>query len=474
MNQSSRPEASTLSKSVSNDQHRHARQDLINGLSSKIDVLFPLMDEVLKYAQIKQGLYIVMMIFTCFQTISASFWPQFNQKIISETSVQGKIVLWMIRICMYTSFSGFNTNSNIIRLTMFAACAILYLSIICYEIIFFRKNRRFVRWTLYVARFSLDFIPLTMLIPCGNFLGISIQNALYTKSALSFGVSIITFIEYSIFVGGHYVMSLIISATSYLPNAPNVCWNGKFNFLLLFGISFSVLIAWFITFFAYWMKYVFLGSKICFNIFCFYKCVFLPFLRVDINSTVAALIIAITCLDAIEIFAISGLKINFAIHLIVLLVSLVVGKVVTMFMFKKIIANVMKKLSDKSLENVVATDQADFCEYSSDQFMYLQDPIKRQHFFNDNLHKSKLKALLYLRVGIAHACPLFIDWSLIKFLSEFHKSSSMYASILQRLSFFPCESRLLNYYFYLASTQIHLTIDERFCLFQVHRVKGFR
>jgi hypothetical protein len=104
----------------------------------------------------------------------------------------------------------------------------------------------------------------------------------------------------------------------------------------------------------------------------------------------------------------------------------------------------------------------------------LQDKKKYAYFCQFGIHKSFNQAVKYLAVGIAEHCDLFLDMSLIQFIADAHHTVDCFSLITQLLSYFPQESRLLNYFFNQTLTFPSINFNPRFLLFQVYQVKSLR
>ncbi|OHT14623.1 Adenylate and Guanylate cyclase catalytic domain containing protein [Tritrichomonas foetus] len=75
--QSTKPTASTLSQSLSMSvQTATYRQDLFSGKTSVLDIVFPMIDEMMRVTRIPNILYYILLIYYFIQVISISFWVQ--------------------------------------------------------------------------------------------------------------------------------------------------------------------------------------------------------------------------------------------------------------------------------------------------------------------------------------------------------------------------------------------------------------
>jgi hypothetical protein len=122
-----------------------------------------------------------------------------------------------------------------------------------------------------------------------------------------------------------------------------------------------------------------------------------------------------------------------------------------------------KDLSSESYEQF-EFDESLQTSTQSNQLL-LKDKRKSAYFCHLGIDKSFNQAVKYLAVGIAEHCDLFLDMSLVRFIADHYHTVSCFSLITQLLSYFPHESRLLNFFFVQNFTFPNLDIDQRFLLF---------
>ncbi|OHT14492.1 Adenylate and Guanylate cyclase catalytic domain containing protein [Tritrichomonas foetus] len=465
-------ESSTLSKSQTSLAGQQQKKDLIEGKTSIIDLIFPMCDEMLKSTYIPKFLYYILFLFITIEIVSVSFWIQLPNFTDTE-SLAGSILkyFWMISF-----FSNLEINQSELttRFVITTIITIIYFSILIIQGLIYHNQRRFIKWTLFLTRFFIEFIPIICLCPLGNFIGQNIYVMIRERATYSIIYFVFNLIYLCCFLFAHYLMSYLFAASTYISTAPTACWSGTFHFIYIVGVSLFPLFAYILQSFANWMNDVLIVIKIAFNFFIMWNTTFLPFVNYHTNTIIASLFTALVPLDIMALIHYNGVVIathwKFLAFIVVFAGSFGIWRLLTNFIVRK----VKKNLSRSALEGVEPSEEADPPAATSRDYLVLTDVVERQHYLNLQLHKSELKAELYLRIGISTQCSLFLDWSLMKFIAEYHNNNRMLSLITQYLSYFPCEIRLLNYFFFTVMSKPNLRVDQRFMIYQVHHVKGLR
>ena len=466
-------EASTLSKSQSSVSSSAQRKELLEGTSSFIDLLFPMANELLKTTFIPKFLYYILFLILTIQIVSVSFWIQVPD-LKDTTSTAGSILKYFWMISFFSNLEETQAQLTT-RFVITTVITIVYFVILIVQSLMYMKNRRFTKWLLYLSRFFIEFIPIICLVPLGNFIGENLHVLIQSHPTYSIIYFVFNLIYLCCFLFAHYIMSYLFACSSYISTAPIAWWGGPFYFIFMVGISLFPLVMYILLSFTDWMITILLIIKLFFNTYICWRTTFLPFVHYHTNTYVASLFTSLFPLDILAIIDYNGIEI--ATHwkilawFVVFVVSFIIWRLVTNAIHKKVKYN----LSLEALEGIEPTEFAGAPTVASkDQYIFLSDPVKRQHFLNLKLNNSKLKAELYMRIGIANQSALFLDWSLAKFLAEFQNSNYMIALITQFISYFPCESRLLNYFFFNITSRQNLRVEQRFLIYQVHRIKGLR
>ena len=465
-------EASTLSRSTSQVIDAAQRKEIINGKVSLIDRLFPLSDEILKSTKIPEGLFLLLCMFVSLQMLCVSYWSQFPDYFDYSKGFDG-VLKYFFMITFFCDLSDSNTSLSI-RFGITTAFTVICFGMLIFQLASFAKTRRFVKWTLYITRFLFEFVPIACMIPLGNFVGQSLHVILNTGSTISIVYFVMGIIYLGLFMFAHYLQSFLWARSTYITNSPVSCWSGFVNFIFPVGVGFSALLAWVVQAFTSWMMVVLLVGRVLFDIFICYQSTFLPFIQYNTNTLLATLFTAQMALNVLGVIKF-WVKFDAMYCVIVMAVAIIIGAIAWSRVTAAILKKVKSRLHPSALEGIEATSDAMPNNQGGDQYMVLQDPQKRQLYLDCGIHRSAKRAELYLRIGLTNCCPLFYDWSLAKFVSEYYSNDAdLICLITQYLSYFPCESRLLNYFFILSVQKSGLKVGDRFMLYQVHRVKGLR
>lgn len=472
MQQGAKVEASTLSRSTSQVVDAAQRKDIINGRVSIIDRLFPLSDEILKSTSIPQAIFLLVCLYACIELIVVSYWCQFPGYYDYDQGIDGvlKIFFQMTYFCDLTG----STTSLTIRFAITTAFTVLCFGMLTFQQLTYAKTRRFVKWTLYVTRALFEFVPILCLVPLGNFVGQSFNVLLETKSTLSIVYFVMGIIYFILFIFAQYLQTYLWSRSTYITNSPTSCWDGFVMFIFPVAGGFFSMLAWVVQAFTDWMSVVLIAFKVLFDLYLCYESTYLPFVQYHTNTLLATLYTTQFGLDIIGIVK-YFVQVDPLYSIIVMFILIIGSAIVWMFVTKAIVKKVKSRLDLSALEDVEATSDAMPVTQGGDQYIALQDAQRRQLFLNCKIQSSAKRAELYMRIGLTNCCPLFYDWSLAKFISEFYaNNTALICRITQFLSYFPCESRLLNYFFILSVQKTGLKVGDRFMLYQVHRVKGLR
>ena len=105
----------------------------------------------------------------------------------------------------------------------------------------------------------------------------------------------------------------------------------------------------------------------------------------------------------------------------------------------------------------------------------MQEQDYLESFKSLGIANNKNKVLKFLHVCLLSIAKPILDCSLLKFMiSNYSDNVQVLCSILQVLSFFPTQTRLVNHVLSLIIKKKNLTFAQRFLIFQAHRVKVMR
>ncbi|OHS99460.1 Adenylate and Guanylate cyclase catalytic domain containing protein [Tritrichomonas foetus] len=478
MNAASRPqmkvESSTLSKSVSisNTGEGLQRSAIISGKYAILDRSFPLFDEIMKTTTIPSLLYFFLILFHQLQSAVTSIWPGIDMH--QYDGLDGKIMKTLVQIAYFTDLSQ-DATIQLVGFLVMTGVLICLLAMLAYQAIHYVQDRRFVRWTLYPTRFFLEFVPLILICPLSLYVG-SLFKAIISEPTTTAIVFFAFGIFYSIillFI--QVVFSYIFSSTSYISTAPTSSWDGSYYISItvpqfIWNIGCCV-----ISIFANYYTIIFICFKIIFTVFMVYRAFFFPLVHIKITSACTAAFIGGSGLDIIAILRLLGLEIRYYIDFITFFSLMILSTVIMEIILKRTMIKAKKNLSENILYKIeVDEDELAAMQPNSSKMTTCQDSKKRYLFSQLKIDRYQAYAKFYLRVGLAEHCDFLLDWSLIKYIIEFHDSASILCFITQVISYFPSETRLLNSFFLKAIIRPDLSFYQRFLLYQVHQIKGLR
>jgi hypothetical protein len=196
-------EGSQLSRSaVSNGSHNRL-QLIATARPSIVDAVFPLTDEMLKFTRLPPILYFILTIILCIEISCCSFWIQFPGYMDFSTRF-GSILKPFFQFTFFADLSGLEMSITI-RFVITTAFTVVYFGMLILQGLIYAQQRRFIRWTIYVTRFFIEFIPMICLFPLGNYIGETFQWMCQSLSALSIVYFALNMIYLACFIFAHYL-----------------------------------------------------------------------------------------------------------------------------------------------------------------------------------------------------------------------------------------------------------------------------
>ena len=452
------------------------RKQIINGEYAKVDKIFPVMDEMLKYAEVPDFLDILLVVYLFIQLIAISLWPAFSFDSLTD-AWDDQVKLWILKIAFMSEMNRDETKmlTSLIVQTVLIAVLII---IMAYEMGTFYSTKKLIKGTLTIAKIAFDLIPILCLLPAADWAGVAIKYGIRLKQSIYYVHAVVAIIYWLIFIGFHYISSTFMANSPYLSKSPTACWLGSFRFFFMLIASVILFVSYLLDFFQKYYSVILIVFKLLYNTYMTYQVNFFPFSHLYMNEVFGSMFAASSFLDILEIVSILSSRLRPWICVLVFLIAFAIGYPILRYALQKRIKKIVKNLSLSALETVPQEEEeanGDNLHVNGHVATYsLADDIRRKHFIRLGLDRSEAKCSMYIRVGVAHCCPLFIDWSLIKFAGEYHRTAAMLSCITQFLAFFPCETRLLSCFFNIAITQLDLSYAQRFLMYQVNIIKGLR
>lgn len=455
------------STSGTNDQ----RHKIVSGEFSVLDKVFPLLDEMLKTGKVPSILESILFVHIYFQIFAFSLWPAFTFLKLTDR-LDDTIGMWIYRIAFISEVS-LKHSSIIGSLIFFSILILIFLVSFGIELFVFFKTRRFNKPLLHVARTCFDVIPMLILLPISEWTGICLKYSIKMKTTFYIVCCVIAFIYLIIVMFAHHVQSYFTASLPYIPTSNIACWSGYYHFMFLAIPSVILIVSFIADFFPKYFMLLLMFFKILYNIYMVYNLFFFPFSHLKMNDMFAALFMAVNVLDVIKMLDLFNFSIHFWILLVASISSFVVCLIISKIIFYYRIKLICSNLTFEAVDKVEAdgTYQPHLRQDLSGNAV--QDEKIRILFHRIGLDKSENRCEMYFRIGLANRCPLFLNWALVKYASEYHRTAHMSTIITQMLSFYPCEARLLSSYFNTACTY-PLNFTQRFLMFQINIIKQLR
>ncbi|OHS94912.1 Adenylate and Guanylate cyclase catalytic domain containing protein [Tritrichomonas foetus] len=457
------PPSSVMSKSTSSNDRM--RFDIIKASSTKLDAIFPLLDEILKYVSIPDTIsYIIIFIEVC-QLYSMVVWNAFYYIAAFADTPLGKFYN------LFTSIALFMPDREYtITFTTIAVLFILSLLFFVIQAISFSKSRRFVRWTLYVGKIILEFIPRCFLMPLASLLGrlflIITGDESSPKYVAFFVISCIFYISMIIVL---YVIDSFMAISPYLSSSPIASLNSTIHFTITSASSVFILLSYVFQLYGSWLDTLLVILHVIFQVYIIFRLFYAPFTRIKMNSFLCSILTADIICDFLMIYEVNGKALSYTPYFVVQVASLVVFNIV----YGLIMTNMAKKARHNLFYKTMIGDDLEGKEGPPSSMV--NDEMRKQWYADLKIDKFMLNCFYYLHIGLLNHSDLFIDFSLIKFAAEvYDNNKDLVCFIIQILTLFPSESRLMNFFFSIAIQKSGLTFAQRFLLYEVHKIISVR
>jgi hypothetical protein len=347
-------EPSTLTRSQSNTGSAQ-RKDLILGKSSVLDAVFPLIDEMLKFARLPSFFYPLLDVILVTQIACCSFWVQFPGYVEFDT-IGGKILRPILFFTFFSDLSR-STTSFTIRFVITTLVVVLYFGMLILQALIFNQQRRFIRWTLYLTRFFIEFLPVICVFPLGNFIGETFHWMCESMSSMAIIYFAFNLIYLGCFLFAHYLESYLFASSVYISNATTSCWDAFFHFHFIIGAALFPVMAYIVMQFADWLRVVLIILKMAFNVLICYETTFLPFIHFHTNTLAAALYTAMIVSDFIALLR-YFMTIGMNYQLIALVGTFLVSALIWRRVSNSSVDRVNHNLSRSTIEGIEVTPAA--------------------------------------------------------------------------------------------------------------------
>lgn len=443
---------SQISRSTSEAVNTGFRRKLALGQVSKLDFVFPLMDNICQHTSLSSLISTLVVLFFYCQLLLTSLWPVTvyweNEGIEAADEMSYvRTVFWFTKRQADTQYLMIGT------IVVCLICAICYGWLI-FVLANYKRTHRFEKWGLYPARWAIEIISPIMFHPSAALAGAAIVRLSIGDSLVNWAfvvLDLVAMIGFMVLFLAGFSMncnSAFLNVTYYSMYEPGG--------LIILAVASAVLLVltYILTRFSDWVTVI---VQLVHTAFCvIVMTMFWRFPFHKLSSSVVGCAVCATCiLQNITMIIFNFLRGVPVYVVFILLAVYLVGSFVVFY-------PVLLKRARKIVSDMMYPEEG------------MSEEDKVQHFMSLGLGNNEAKALMYLRMGFATIGDFFIDWSFMKFVAQTYPSNNAICRCIQILAFFPGESRQLNAYFFNATAKRNLSFAQRFLIYQVYRIKTLR
>jgi len=435
-----------------------------NGDSFISDSAFPLFDIVSKKIFLPKVLYLIFFVYLCLQIIFTSVWPVRNGFISSKN--QNVFDSWEKLVFIFTK-SDYQRNSTSTFL-FFAVFHGFVICVITFQIVYFHNTRKLISWTLYPTRFLMEIVPLGLFhllsnVICHSYdIIVSGSNKVHNTYMILYSV---------LFIGDAILFKLtgnIVLSSAYLDDHVLCSYNFDPLFYLVISNSLFHFAERVFSTYDEWIDIVLVICHIAFSYYFLLDIINMVFL-----STLSTVLLGGTISTAIALdFSRIGSSYFHLDNPIVYPLFIVISFVCSIILIKIILSLKVNRTSkllayNGFLNNSSADNKNNIVSNLSEE-----EKNSRLSLIIDGTSESNIKLLLH--IGFSHACDMFLDFSLIKYISQNSNDKNILLMIIRILAYFPTESRLLNSLIHISQKRRDLSQSDRFLLYQIKKIKILR
>lgn len=453
----------SLSKSVVENNHYGMRHLLIYGKYAKVDIFFPLFDQMVQLCKIPTVLSAIFHAFYILQLLSTSFWlrsrswhdyPDANS---NPLSIISSIFLF---INSPPSYSGL--------LTVFILNLLFFVfSFICFfvQVFFYLQNLRFFVWALYISKFIIECLSSIFTITSAASFGASLYFYIDTRNDFYCAFIIFSLIFliyfYLVFMYGNS----IIFNSSCITYTSISAFTIKIPLTILTLNCISIIFEYlFYPFPIYTILIIQIIHMIIFG-FIYYKIFMtLPYHHKTTNIIHSSVVLSQIVIDFLIFIKFLTFDGQVILTIILAIAIAIICLIINFFLLTRRYNSI--ELQQRCVFDKYDTEDNYAVSIPESEFISLYDQL--------GLNQSNSLALTYFHVGFTQMSPSFLNWSLSRYLIQNYKSTSSLCSVMQIVSFFPSESRQLNYLFAIVTARNDLSYVNRFLIYQIYRIKTLR
>ncbi|OHT00939.1 hypothetical protein TRFO_32191 [Tritrichomonas foetus] len=414
--------------------------------------IFPLFSEITRIALIPPIFYGLLGIIQFLQTVTALMYI-------------GNDAIWRDKLPEDLKFLSYFNNFGISYFDDFESSWPLYVIIIGFfaiEMVFtifillwYRKKRSFIKFTLYVANFLYGIFTPIFLIPACGLAGYAGWEISKSSSISSIGYFLISFLPALVFIYIIHLNSHFSSTAVFISRSIIATWDGKIIVSISGFIGLASFLSPILNAFPGWLCLVGILISVCGISYQLYLLHYLPFINFYINAGFQALLcygIFFLFMTVAHYFVDLNINIMFLVPFGVLLIALVTFSIINIKRKDKILS----KLSNDNFDTLI--DENEKRAY-----------LDTQNFGNDN------NALLYMRFGIVYMKRMCVDFTFMKYLIDTRPNKKIIFSIIQMAAMFPAQNQLLSKIItIITKSNMTYNLFEKFLIYQVKKVHVIR
>ena len=446
-------ESSCLSRSSVDQGDFNARKMIMDGKTSVLDRLFPFYDHFHQSSGLPILIHYLGLIIFIIQFYTASFFVS-GVESFPKTLGVGKVIHLIIDVVQINTYDDFGTDIIVPFIIFTVLFVLIFLFLVAENAVFYVK-RRFYNWTFFFAHIFLEFLNLIILVPVSHYCGDLFVNCWNKPETAQIVYLVFSCIYWAVLMFLYSITSQLYCSTAFIQENPLAAFRRRPVALITLSAPIFGFLTVFLDLLADWACLVLVIFHLALMCYICYELVWEPFIAIYINSIFFGVCVACGFSDFLVIIcyfteAVRGWP--------VLIVSLVLG------IAGGITFHFVEKNEIKKMKKILT--------YQSDNQM--TDEEKTTLYEENHFHRKEHLFFFALRVGIAEAPDLFVDWSLIKYAYIVHDSNSIACLCILFLVFFPGESRLLNNLFSNIIRRHHLQYSQRFLLYQINKIRSLR
>lgn len=407
------------------------------------NMVFPLYDQISIHTSIHPIISIIVLIFVTLQVLYTSMWRVDG----TSNDIFNKMAMFIL----------FRAKTRYYQFLVWFILIVIFLVYPLIQVILFKKYRKFFTRALYPVRFLTEDFPLIMMHPISNFMGhllVDISTGEVTAAEIvyfSWGI-----IEIILIFCTFAFTFMLLGSSPYLTAFPFAALKIKpFVCFILINVFFEMTsIA--TSIFPIWVHYLLVAGHLVCQIRFFYLFIFRPFLSNVMNVYMLMLTLLAFLLDTFHLICYFFRDISDIIYLGVS-IGLICVSVITCIIFYR--------FQNRKLYSLLN-------EYDEDIEILSED---RHEFFRTlGIGDDENKSTLYLCFCIQTLSEYIKDFSLLKYVLQYQRTTTKLAECIKITSFFPGEIRLMNIIFNEFIQHKTLKLYDHFLIFQIMRLKFLR